>query len=395
MDQETSSPEAPQPKTANRFLSLLVLALISAIIGGVIASFLVPYFFGLNPLDLLSGRYSISEEGGKEKTSIKITPKVSRDTDAVIAVAQKVKPSVVNIRTHSQVGGTFHSELEESGMGSGVIFRSDGYILTNNHVIEGADVIFVAIGNEPDVRGRVVGRDPETDLAVVKINKKDLPAAELGSSSDLRVGELVVAIGSPFGFEHTVTVGVVSALNRNVTIPGEDQVQTYTDLIQTDAAINPGNSGGALTNASGQVIGVPSLIFSASGGSQGVGFAIPINLAKDVAEQLIKTGEAVHPYIGIVGTTVDKDVAKQFNLSVEEGAMINRIASNTPADKAGMKAGDVVTTFDGKPIKTMDDLIAAIRAKKVDDKVKLTFVRGKDKKEVELTLAEKPRVLAP
>ncbi|HEY4686870.1 MAG TPA: trypsin-like peptidase domain-containing protein, partial [Candidatus Subteraquimicrobiales bacterium] len=240
-----------------------------------------------------------------------------------------------------------------------------------------------------------VGRDPETDLAVVKINKKDLPAAELGSSSDLRVGELVVAIGSPFGFEHTVTVGVVSALNRNVTIPGEDQVQTYTDLIQTDAAINPGNSGGALTNASGQVIGVPSLIFSASGGSQGVGFAIPINLAKDVAEQLIKTGEAVHPYIGIVGTTVDKDVAKQFNLSVEEGAMINRIASNTPADKAGMKAGDVVTTFDGKPIKTMDDLIAAIRAKKVDDKVKLTFVRGKDKKEVELTLAEKPRVLSP
>ena len=396
MEQESSSPEIPQTNTANRFLFPIVLALIGAIIGGIIASLLVPYLFGLNPIDLLSGKYSISKEGsGKPATITKITTKVSRDSDPVIAAAQKVRPSVVNIRTQRQIGGVFHQGLEDSGLGSGVIFRSDGYILTNNHVIAGADVIFVAIGNEPDVRGRVVGRDAETDLAVVKVNKENLPAAELGSSADLKVGELVVAIGSPFGFEHTVTAGVVSALNRNVSVSDESGGQTYTDLIQTDAAINPGNSGGALANAAGQVVGIPSLIFTESGGSQGVGFAIPINLGEDVADQLIKSGQVVHPFIGVVGTTVDKDLANQFNLSVEEGALVNRVSEGTPAAKADMKPGDVVVSFAGKPIKSMDELIAAIRSKKVGDKVKLTFVRGKDKKEVELTLAEKPRSSAP
>ncbi|MFQ5575290.1 MAG: S1C family serine protease, partial [Terriglobia bacterium] len=201
-------------------------------------------------------------------------------------------------------------------------------------------------------------------------------------------------IGSPFGFEHTVTAGVISALNRNVTTADQSGGTTYTGLIQTDAAINPGNSGGALVNAAGQVVGVPSLIFSTTNGSQGVGFAIPVDLAKDIADQLIKTGKASHPYIGVVGTTVDKEIAREFDLTASEGALINRIAPSTPAADAEIKAGDVVIRFEGEKIRSMDDLIAAIRKKRVGDDVTLVLIRGSDEKEIKLKLAEKPRALA-
>lgn len=364
-------------------LGYIASALIGVLVGALIMILLVSLTSGLSPADLLSGAI---KTGPSQKITIKSK---TQEMEAVTAVVKKLQPSVVNVRTTQVLTDLFHEGEEAKGVGSGVIFREDGYILTNNHVVEGAKEIFVTIGNE-DVAGEVVGGDKETDIAVVKIPRKGLPAAELGSSGSLQVGEMVVALGSPFGFEHTVTSGIISALHRNITT--EDQPpQSYTNLIQTDAPINPGNSGGALADAEGKVVGINTLIYSPSGASAGIGFAIPIETAKDVAEQLITKGEVSHPYMGILGQTVDRDLAEQMNLSVKEGAIIQEVSSGSPADKAGLKRGDIVVKFDGTRIKTMDDLIGAIRSKQVGDKVTIEYVHGTAKRETTLTLAEKPR----
>lgn len=389
--------EKPAKSSKARVVALiLITAFISAVIGGAVASFTVPYMFGVNPIDLLRGGYPSGLERAAppslEQPPVSIEPELE-DADPAVAVARKVQPSVVNIRIEKVVPGFFEMQRVR-GVGSGVVYGSDGYIITNHHVVEDADEIWVTLGGEPDVKGRVIGRDPETDIAVVKVDRTDLPEAELGSAKDLQVGELVVAIGSPYGFEHTVTTGVVSALHRNVTTQGsQGEMITFTDLIQTDAAINPGNSGGALCNAQGQIIGINTLIYSETGGYQGIGFAIPIDLAKDVVDELIKTGRVSHPYIGVLGQTVDRDIAREYKLSVDEGALIVRVVEGTPAFEAGVREGDIVVAFDGESIKSMDEFIAAIRSKKVGDRVKLTYVHEGKRVSVELTLAEKPRLL--
>jgi serine protease Do len=372
---------------------LVCVAFISAFIGGLIATFLVPAMLGVSPLSLLKG------EGTKPAPIERIIYRgkgssASLSTDPVIAVSKKVQPAVVNIRTKSVMSDFFHENLSVSGVGSGVIFRKDGYIITNNHVIEGAKEIWVTIGSDKDVKGTVIGTDSEIDLAVVKIDRKGLPAADLGSVKDLEVGELAIAIGSPFGFEHTVTVGVISALNRTVTGPGTDSTagRTYTNLIQTDAAINPGNSGGALCDSDGRVIGINTLIYSTTGSYAGIGFAVPMDIARDVANQLIDKGKASHPYIGILGKTVDKEYAKKYNMKLDHGAIVVEVVEDSPAGKAGIKKGDIIINFNGEEIEDMDSLIVAIRNKKVGDKAKVTFVRNDKEKTVELTLAEKPRV---
>lgn len=372
-----------------QLISFILVALVSAIIGGVISSFLVPYLFGLDPLKFYSGDYGKIVYTGKTVSPEYI--KEMQESNPVVAISRKMQPSVVNIRTEAPIDDFFHQGQNISGEGSGVIFTQDGYIITNNHVVQSAKNIWVTIASGEEIKGELVGKDNETDIAIIRISRKSLPVAEIGSVKDLQVGELAVAIGSPFGFQHTITTGVVSALHRNVTTETEQGLmKSYTDLIQTDAAINPGNSGGALTNGAGQVIGINTLIYSLSGGSQGIGFAIPIDVAKDVAEQLITKGKASHPYVGISGQTVDRDVAKQYNLPVEEGAMVGQVFENSPADKAGFKKGDVIISFNGAGIKTMEDLIAEIRKKKVGDKVKLIYKRAGSKKEVELVLEEKP-----
>jgi len=317
----------------------------------------------------------------------------SASTDPITDVAEKVQPSVVNIRTKNAMSDFFHKDVTVSGQGSGVIFRKDGYIITNNHVIQDAKEIWVTIGTDKDVRGTVVGTDSETDLAVVKVDRKDLQIADLGSVKDLQVGELAIAMGSPFGFERTVTAGIISALNRTVSFSsGADTgIKTYTNLIQTDAAINPGNSGGALCDADGRVIGINTLIYSQTGSYEGIGFAIPIDTARNVANQLIEKGEASHPYIGILGTTVNKDYAEQHKIELDYGAIIAEIVKGGPADKAGMKKEDIIIEFDNEKIKDMESLIVAIRNKNVDDKVKVVFVRNNKEKTVKLTLAEKPK----
>lgn len=390
------SPKAQSAKKGFSTLSvaflLICIAFISACIGAAISTLLVTFTLGVDPISILKGEglKAIPIERviyrGKARSG-------SISTDPITSVAKDVQPSVVNIRTKSAASNLFHEDLMVDGQGSGVIFRKDGYIITNNHVIQNAKEIWVTIGTDKDVSGTVVGTDSETDLAVVKVDRKDLQVADLGSVKDLQVGELAIAMGSPFGFERTVTAGIISALNRTVTFSsGADSgTKTYTNLIQTDAAINPGNSGGALCDADGRVIGINTLIYSQTGSYEGIGFAIPIDTARNVVNQLIEKGEASHPYIGILGTTVDKDYAEQHKIELDYGAIIAETVKSGPADKAGMKKEDIIIEFDNEEIKDMESLIVAIRNKDVGDKVKVVFVRNEKEKTVELTLAEKPK----
>ncbi len=385
----------PQRKgfsTLSVALLLIGIAFAGAFIGGMIATFLLSVAFGINPLSLL-------RDGGIKAPVIERviyrgkSTSGSLSTDPIIAVAEEVQPSVVNIRTKSVMSDFFHEDIKVSGQGSGVIFRKDGYIITNNHVVQDAKEIWVTIGADKDVKGTVMGTDSETDLAVVKVDRKDLQVADLGSVKDLQVGELAIAIGSPFGFERTVTAGIISALNRTVSFSSSTDTgtRTYTNLIQTDAAINPGNSGGALCDSDGRVIGINTLIYSQTGSYEGIGFAIPIDSARKVANQLIEKGKATHPYIGILGTTVDKDYAEQHNLKIDQGAIIAEILDGSPADKAGMKKGDIITKFGNEEIKDMESLIVAVRNKDVGDKIEVVYFRDNKKNTVKLTLAEKPR----
>ena len=385
---EQSQPARKTSRLALAGFTLVTVALISSLIGAIVGVFVFPYIFGLQPLKFYKGAYFARFTPASQKTVIQ-----TKEEGTVVAVAEKVQPSVVNIRTQSVIGDVFNPQRTVEGVGSGVIFRKDGYVLTNNHVVQDADEIFVTIPGRPDSRGRVVGRDPETDLAVVKIDGTGLPAAELGSSDKLKVGETVVAVGSPFSFEQTVTSGIVSALNRNVsTSPDQsDQSVTLTNLIQTDAAINPGNSGGALANSRGQVIGINTLIISRSGGNQGIGFAIPIDLARKVANQLTKEGKATHAYLGVLGQTLDQEYARTQGLETTKGAIMVEVVSDGPAGKAGLRKSDIVVSFGDEPIESMEDLIAAIRKSDVGQKVQITFVRDGKKQGIEVVLAEKPR----
>ncbi len=319
-----------------------------------------------------------------------------KDSNPVVAIAQKARPAVVSIRVEKLTYHPdffipfFESKRLVRGVGSGVVFRSDGYILTNNHVVSGATNILVTFYNGDMVWGKVIGSDVESDIAVVKVEKENLQAAEIGTSKNLKVGELVVAIGSPFGFDYTVTSGVISALNRTITTDSEEGTPiTFVNLIQTDAAINPGNSGGALLNAKGQVIGINTLIYSRTEGYQGIGFAIPIDTALDVARQLIAKKKVQHPFLGINGVSVTPEIAQEKGLAVSKGAMVGDVLPGTPADKAGIRPGDIIISFDGKEISSMDDLIIETRKHKVGEKVKLGVLREGKEITVEVILGEK------
>lgn len=361
----------------------LALALVSALIGGLIAAIAIPALYGWTPAEFY-GR-----DRGATPTRGVIEVRDDGVSNPVTAVARKLKPSIVNITVSQSTAESWHRGLD--GVGSGVVFRSDGYILTNAHVVSGTDEIIVTIGGD-EVPGRVIASDVESDLAVIKVARKGLQAAEFGTTKGLEVGELAVAIGSPFGFEHTVTSGIISALNRTVHIPEEDnEVRTLTNMIQTDAPINPGNSGGALSDSSGRVIGINTVIISSSGLYEGVGFAIPVETVVSTAKELIKSGKASHPYMGVLGQDVDPEIAKEFKLTVEQGAVMIEVVGDSPAGRAGLKRGDVVVEADGESITSMDDLIVEIREHNVGDELTLVFVRDGVKKRATLRLVEKPR----
>src|SRR5690242_6643658 len=306
-----------------------------------------------------------------------------------VALTRALKPAVVNISTKRVQDGPqmqspfgnddpfqqFFKQFGQPGrrtvrsMGSGFIINPAGYIVTNNHVVDGASEIQVKIDDGREMPGKVIGRDPRTDLALLKVEATGLPVIPLGDSSELQVGEPVMAIGNPFGLERTVTTGIVSATGRVI---GQGP---YDDFIQTDASINPGNSGGPLINARGQAVGINAAIFSQSGGSVGIGFAIPVNQAKSVVTQLAATGKVTRGWLGVAIQPLTPELAKGFNVPASGGALVASVQDNSPAARAGVKAGDVITEYDGRKLAQPGDLSKLVAATAVGRQVPLTIVR--------------------
>lgn len=270
---------------------------------------------------------------------------------------------------------------EQRGTGSGFIISSDGLIMTNAHVVDGADRIKVRLTDKREFDGKVLGVDKKTDIAIVKIDAKNLPAVKIGDSDKLKVGEWVAAIGSPFGLDNTVTAGIVSALSRN--LPSD----TYVPFIQTDVAVNPGNSGGPLFNMKGEVVGINSQIFSTSGGFMGLSFSIPIDLAMQIKDQLVANGKVVRGYIGVNIQELNQDLADSFKLKTPQGALVTKVTKDGPAAKAGLKTGDVITKVDDKVIQNSIQLPAIISSTKVGTPVTLTIIRNSQEMKLPVTVA--------
>jgi serine protease Do len=284
-------------------------------------------------------------------------------------------------------GGRMQRAPREHGLGSGVIVTQDGYILTNNHVVENADKVHVTLDDGREFDAKVVGTDPKTDIAVVKVEATGLPYMQLADSDKIEVGDVTLAIGNPFGVGQTVTSGIISATGRAAGIGGPD---FYEDFIQTDAAINPGNSGGALIDAEGRLIGINTAILSRTGGNNGIGFAVPVNLAKNVMEQLITNGKVVRGFLGVNIQTMTPALAKQFDLKDTKGALISEVTPNSPAEKAGLKSGDVIMEFNGKPVKDSRHLKLAVGATAPGTKAPVKVLREGKSKELTVTLKELP-----
>ena len=330
---------------------------------------------------VMSGAFKITDSdvqatGSTSMQNIEID---AEDTTLAEVVAAKAQPSVVSISTTTSEG---------SGVGSGVVLDTDGNVLTNCHVIEGATELVVSMGGE-SYEAELVGEDSSSDLAVIRLKDVDsskLTPIEIGDSDDLSVGEWVMAIGSPFGNEQSVSTGIVSALYRSTALPSTSGTSIYANMIQTDAAINPGNSGGALVNDNGELIGINSIIESYSGSSSGVGFAIPVNYAINIASQIIDGKTPVHPYLGVSLTSVNALSARANNLGATEGALVVAVSDGGPAADADIQENDIITKIDGEQVTSADGLIIALREHEVGDKVTLTVVRDSKEREVEVTL---------
>ena len=318
--------------------------------------------------------------------------------------AKQAMPAVVNIFTSKAIknrrepfmddpllrrffGDRFDEEEQsQSSLGSGVIVSQQGFILTNHHVVEAADEIQVALADGRDIPAKLVGADPETDLAVLKVDLKNLPAMTFGSSDNIKIGDVVLAIGNPFGVGQTVTMGIVSALGRSHL-----GINTFENFIQTDAAINPGNSGGALIDVSGNLIGINSAIYSRSGGNQGIGFTIPVSLAKKIMEQIIKTGAVTRGWIGVEVQDVTPELADSFNLGTQQGALIAGVLRNAPADKADIHPGDVVVDIAGKRVSDSSSLLNLISELPPGKSAKIKVIRAQKPFIVEVNIGTRPK----
>ncbi len=328
-------------------------------------------------------------------------------------VVKKVTPSVVKVYVSATVKNTSHQLPDEfsnnpffrrffgddfggqqfgrnlpapkqHGMGSGVIVTKDGYLLTNNHVVDNADEVKVALGDGREFTAKVVGKDPKSDIAVLKIDAKDLPAIELADSEKLEVGDVVLAVGNPFGVGQTVTSGIISATGRGSL--GLD----YEDMIQTDAAINPGNSGGALVDAEGRLIGINTAILSRSGGNQGIGFAVPVNLARSVMEGLVKDGRVVRGFMGVNIQDLTPTLAKEFDVKESSGALVSGVTPKSPAEKAGLREGDIITEFNGKAVRDSRHLKLQVAQIVPGTSVPVKVLRDGKTKSLDVTVKELP-----
>ncbi|HTG00377.1 MAG TPA: DegQ family serine endoprotease [Nitrospirota bacterium] len=368
-------------------------------------------FIGL----LLASRLDIMPSlPAKSQISAKSVDILTQLSDAQSEVAAVATPSVVNISTtrviKTREDGAFdlfndpffrrffgdqvpHPEVpkehREQSLGSGVIVSDDGYIITNNHVIEKAEEIKVLLLNKKDYKAKVIGADPKTDIAVIKIEATGLPALPWGDSNKLRVGEIVFAIGNPFGLNQTVTMGVISAVGRaNVGIAD------YEDFIQTDAAINPGNSGGALINARGELIGINTAILSRTGGYQGIGFAVPSSMARQVMDSLIKYKKVVRGWLGVSIQDMTSDLAEEFGIKELKGALVSGVMKGSPADSAGIKQGDIILQYNGRDVEDTGHLRNMVSQTPVGTKVKIKLLRRKKEVEVEVNVMELTKKMA-
>ncbi len=373
---------APARGAAGRILGLVVLAVLAGAAGSLIT------------LAMVDGRDVAAPVAGSGGDSI---PAVSRPADPrpplldgatreelIPQVAEAVTPSVVRINVAGQAA------FGEGALGSGVIYRSDGYIITNNHVIEPGGAIEVRLANGDRLAAELIGTDPLNDLAVLKVDRTDLPAIRLRPSSEpLRVGESVVAIGSPFGLDATVTAGIISALNRDLNVPNSND--TIPAVIQTDAAINPGNSGGPLVDLRGQLVGINTAIVSQSGVNEGVGFAVYVQQAITSSDQLIAQGFVRHPLLGITGMDISDEIASSFGLASRRGAVIESVQPGSAAEAGGMLVGDVVVAVDGVELRNMSDLVAEVRRRAPGQSVRFDVLRSGERIQLTVILGERPR----
>ncbi|WP_213953168.1 MULTISPECIES: Do family serine endopeptidase [unclassified Variovorax] len=316
------------------------------------------------------------------------------------AAAKKASPAVVSINTSKAAQrnprnsdpwfrfffGDQGDEQPQVGLGSGVIVSGDGYILTNNHVVEGADEIEVTLNDSRHVAAKVVGTDPDTDLAVLKIDLDKLPVIVLGNSDSLQVGDQVLAIGNPFGVGQTVTSGIVSALGRN-----QLGINTFENFIQTDAAINPGNSGGALVDVVGNLEGINTAIYSRSGGSMGIGFAIPVSTAKLVLEDIVRDGKVTRGWIGVEPNELSPELAETFGVKATKGVIITGVLQAGPAAKAGIRPGDVITGVGEKKVDNVQELLTAVAGLKPGTAARFALQRGSDKLDLDVTSGQRPK----
>jgi len=358
-------------------------------------SFMMTSAAVLAGLMILAGSPWVTSLAAGEKEDIEILMRASK---ARAAIVKRIRPAVVHISvektvSHQQQQGSQETpeffndeffrkffgprlpeEFKQKGLGSGSIVDKRGYILTNNHVVGEADKITVKLPDGREFPAKLVGADPATDLAVIQIKGKDLPIAKLGNSDQLEVGESVIAIGNPFGLEQTITAGIVSAKGRS-----QVGLTDYEDFIQTDASINPGNSGGPLVGLEGSVVGVNTAIFSRTGGNQGIGFAIPINMAREIMDALIKTGKVTRGFLGVVIQNLTPELSQAMGLKGNNGVLIANVGTNTPAGKAGIRQGDVLMTFNKQPLKSSNELRNIVAGIRPGTKVPVDLVReGKE-----------------
>ena len=378
-------------KTKTKKLPIFITALAGCACGALLVIALVM----TGALNIGGGKNAVTAGAtGGSSSSQKITID-SEDTTLAEAVSAKALPSVVSITAtsssgqNSQLSQSSDESSDSGSIGSGVVLDTKGDILTNNHVVDGYDQLVVTMDDGTTYEAELVGNDSSSDLAVIKLKDADaskLTPIEIGDSSKLNVGEWVMAIGSPFGNEQSVSTGIVSALYRSTAMSSTSGNTIYANMIQTDAAINPGNSGGALVNNNGELVGINSLIESYSGSSSGVGFAIPINYAKNIADQIIDGKTPTHPYLGLTLSSVNALNARTNKLGTDSGAYVASVTEDGPAAKAGIEKGDVITKLGDDEITSADGLIIALRSHEVGEKVEVTLMRGKEEKKVTVEL---------
>lgn len=366
----------------SRLLNIILASMIIGVIIGGAFTYGIFQFTGIE-LPNLAEATSPNNVSNSNVTTKKL---LSTDwyTNPVAKVADEVLPSIVMIKNKVNVNRGFAVQQVDKGTGSGIIYRKDGYIITNQHVIDGATELIVTLHDGTEYKGRVLGQDTKTDLAVIKVEANNLPAAKFGDSDKIMVGELAVAIGNPAGeeFSGTVTAGIISALNRSLNI-GEKKMK----LIQTDAAINPGNSGGALVNQNSEVIGINSVKLS-SPEIEGMGFAIPINDALPIINELIQNGYVKRPWMGVGISNITESISKQYNLPI--GVYIGQVYFNSPAEKAGLRPNDVIVKIDEIKVETIEDLSHIIEGHKAGDTIRLTIYRDGKYTDIDVILDVMP-----